>query len=105
MSPAKRFSVATGTAPDADHVADVQTPRRQDVSTTARARPTRTAFTWRLTPQQAIALDDMLLRLRRELDLARLDRATMLAALVELTASNGAIFGALAAKLQESQTS
>ncbi|MDX6390791.1 MAG: hypothetical protein QOJ73_1854 [Streptosporangiaceae bacterium] len=32
-------------------------------------------------------------------------RATMLAALVELTASNGAIFGALAAKLQEPETS
>jgi hypothetical protein len=46
----------------------------------------------------------MLLRLRRELDLARLDRATMLAALVELTASNAAIFAALAAKLQELET-
>ena len=79
--------------------------RRQDASTTPCARSVLTAFTWRLTPQQAIALDDMLLRLRRELDLARLDRATMLAALVELTASNAAIFAALAAKLQELETS
>lgn len=82
-----------------------QTSRRQDASTMQRAWRARTAFTWRLTPQQAIALDGMLPRLRRELDLARLDRATMLADLVELTASNGAIFAALAAKLQELETS
>jgi hypothetical protein len=102
MTAAKRVSVATGTAPNADDIADVQTPRCQHdamrpagphcvhmaAHATAGHRPGRHAA-----------------EASQELDLARLDRATMLAALVELTASNGAIFAALAAKLQELETS
>lgn len=60
----------------------------------------RSAFTWRLAPEEAIRLDELILRLRSELGIARLDRATMLAALTALAAESPAVFGALAARLQ-----
>jgi len=50
-------------------------------------------------------MDDMALRLKRELGRAKLDRAEMLTALVRLAADNPAVFGALVATLQDNQTS
>ena len=87
MSPArKRFSVAGGTLPSADDAIDVTTPGRQDVTTPRPPRPgaRRTAFTWRLTAEEALALDEMTLRLKRQLGRPKLDKAEMLAALVGL---------------------
>jgi hypothetical protein len=46
----------------------------------------RTAYTWRLTADQALAMDDLMLRLKRELGRGKLDKAEMLAALVGLAA-------------------
>jgi hypothetical protein len=109
MTPAKkRFSVASGLPPSADDTAAVTTPGRRDVATPAAgARPAerRTAFTWRLTAEQGIALDTMMLRLKRELGRPKLDRAEMLAALVGLAGDNPAVFGALVARMQTGQTS
>jgi hypothetical protein len=104
----KRFAVASGLPPSADEAAAVMTPGRQDVVTPAagaRAQERRTAFTWRLTAEQGIALDTMMLRLKRELGRPKLDRAEMLAALVALAGENPAVFGALVARMQEGQTS
>lgn len=98
MSPArKRFSVASRPPPSADEVVGVETPRRQDVVTSPtrpRATSGRTAFTWRLTAEQALALDEMTLRLKRQLGPAKLDKAEMLAALAGLAEENSAVFGA-----------
>jgi hypothetical protein len=106
--PKRRFQPAAGgTLPNADE-AFTQTSGRLDVTTSARQTPSqggRSAFTWRLTAEQAITLDEMTLRLKRELGRARLDRAEMLAALVGLAADNPAMFGALVARLQSGQTS
>jgi hypothetical protein len=101
-SPKRRFSVATGTAPNADDIPDATTPSRHDAKTAAPEPKSRAAFTWRLTPEQSIAMDDMTLRLKRELGRAKLDRAEMLAALVELAADSPPVFGALVARLQSS---
>ncbi|MGH3259648.1 MAG: hypothetical protein ACRDOU_30330 [Streptosporangiaceae bacterium] len=106
MSPAKkpRFAVAGGTLPSADEALGVATPRRQDVPVSgarASAPGGRTAFTWRLTADQALTLDEMMLRLKRDLGRAKLDRAEMLAALVGLAADNPGVFGALVARLQD----
>ena len=65
----------------------------------------RTAYTWRLTAEQALMLNDMLLRLQRQLGRPKLDRAEMLAALTGLANSNPAVFGALVAQLQSEQAS
>ncbi len=108
MNPSRRrFSVAagTGTAPSADDAIDVRTPRRQDATTSGATAGSRAAFTWRLTPDLSILMDDMALRLKRELGRAKLDRAEMLTALVRLAADNPAVFGALVATLQDNQTS
>jgi hypothetical protein len=97
-----------GLPPSADEALDVTASRRQDVSPAAtQARPPRdrTAFTWRLTADQALTLDEMMLRLKRELGRAKLDRAEMLAALVGLAADNPGVFGALVARLQADQAS
>ena len=88
-----------------------QPSRRLDVRTSrhagcqARAQERRTAFTWRLTAEQGITLDTMMLRLKRELGRPKLDRAEMLAALVGLADDNPAVFGALVARMQTDQTS
>ena len=110
MSPAgkRRFSVAGGTLPNADEAPDVTTSGRQDVARPA-ARPGgpqgRTAYTWRLTADQALTMDDLMLRLKRELGRGKLDKAEMLAALVGLAAGNPGVFGALVAQLQADQAS
>ena len=109
MSPArKRFAVASGLPPSADETAGVTTPGRQDVPTQpgqARVQERRTAFTWRLTAEQGITLDTMMLRLKRELGRPKLDRSEMLAALVGLADDNPAVFGALVARMQADQAS
>jgi len=99
-----RFDLG-GLPPSAEEAApDAETPRRQDVQTSP-ARPGatggRTAFTWRLTADQALALDEMTLRLKRHLGRAKLDKAEMLAELVGLAGENSAVFGALVARMQE----
>ena len=65
----------------------------------------RRAFTWRLTVQQALMFDDLVLRLSRELDWPRLDKAEAPSALVGLAGENPAIFGALVARMQDNQAS
>ena len=104
----KRFAVASGLAPSAEEAVGVATPGRQDVaasSAPARNVEGRTAFTWRLTADQALALDEMTLRLKRQLGRPKLDKAEMLAALVGLAEENSAVFGALVARLQSGSTS
>jgi hypothetical protein len=107
VSAPKRFAVASGLPPSAEETAAPPvTPGRLDVTTSrapARAAAGRTAFTWRLTAGQAVQLDEMTLRLKRELGRGKLDRAEMLAALVALAADNPAVFGALVARLASSQ--
>lgn len=109
MSPGKkRFSLAGGTLPSADDALDVPTPERQDVTTSpapAQRGARRTAFTWRLTAEEALALDEMTLRLKRQLGRPKLDKAEMLAALTGLAAENPAVFGALVARMQSELTS
>jgi hypothetical protein len=109
MSPVKRrFAVASGLAPSADEVVAVQASGRQDATTPAGAVPSsqlRTAFTWRLTTEQGITFDTMMLRLKRELGRSKLDKAEMLAALVALADENPAVYGALVARLQADQAS
>ena len=100
----RRFSVAAGLPPSADEVTAVPTPGRQDVAASGDTQGRRTAFTWRLTAEQGIALDTMMLRLKRELGRPKLDRAEMLAALVALADGNPAVFAALVAQMQNGQT-
>ncbi len=109
MSPArKRFAVASGLSPNADESLGVTTSGRQDVATPpapAKSGDGRTAFTWRLTADQALDLDEMTLRLKRQLGRAKLDKAEMLAALVGLAKENPPVFGALVARMQAEQAS
>lgn len=94
-------TLANPTSPTADDTTQ-ETSRRPDAKTPAPAKGgQRSAFTWRLTPEQANQLDGLLLRLRAELGVARLDRATMLTALTDLAAESPAVFGALVARLQD----
>jgi hypothetical protein len=84
-------------------VAAVTTSGRLDVQASnsqTPARERRTAFTWRLTAEQGMTLDTMMLRLKRELGRPKLDRSEMLTALVALADDNPAVFGALVARLQ-----
>lgn len=74
---------------------DIETPVRPDVKT-----PGRTAFTWRLTPDEADRLDMLLLEVRRSLGVGRLDRAAMLQALVDLTSERQDVKADLTARLQ-----
>jgi len=79
---------------------DVQASRRQDASTAAVSAPARSAFTWRLTPDEAIRIDSLALRLRGDLG-HRLDRATMLSALCRMAATDPAIYAALLTELRD----
>ncbi|HEY5019111.1 MAG TPA: hypothetical protein VII59_20275 [Streptosporangiaceae bacterium] len=96
-------TLSAPTAPNADDPAPgVTAPGRPDVKTPAPAdKPGRIAFTWRLTPDEANRLDDLVLRMRRDLGLARLDRATVLTALCHLADSNTAVYGAVLGQLQD----
>ncbi|MGI5493946.1 hypothetical protein [Microtetraspora malaysiensis] len=102
MAQGKRFVTAAATAPNADDtIPDVKTSRRKAVKTSVESEPTRTAFTWRLTPDQVIEHDELILQLRRELGRAKLDKATVLDTLIKLAAENRAVYGALVARLQD----
>jgi hypothetical protein len=111
MSPAgKRFAVAadSGTRPNADETLDVTTSRRQEVARTAAksgGSQGRTAYTWRLTVDQAVTMDDLMVRLKRELRRGKIDRSEILAMLVDLAAGNPGVFGALVAQFQSEETS
>lgn len=72
-------------------------------SVSALAGQGRTAYTWRRTPEQALAMDELTLRLKRHLGLAKLDHAAILVALVDLAMGNPMVFGALATQLQDKQ--
>ena len=88
------------TAPTADRSAPA-TPSRPAVKTpVAVPEPKRAAFTWRRTPAEALAMDELAIRLKRELERAKLDHSEILAALVEVATESPAVFGALAGKLQ-----
>jgi hypothetical protein len=99
MAAAKRPTFRTLANPTTPNADDVQTSGRTDV--TASGKPQRSAYTWRLTPEEANRLDGLVIRLRSELGIARMDRATMLSALTALAAESPAVFGALAARLQD----
>jgi hypothetical protein len=104
----KRFAVASGLAPSADEVLGVPAPGRQDVATPpapAGSGGGRTAFTWRLTAEQALRMEDMMLRVKQQLGSPKVDRAEMLSALVALADENPGVFGALIARMQAERTS
>jgi hypothetical protein len=103
----RRFQrVASPTTPNADEaVQDAPVPKRPDVQTSNPSRKHDRAFTWRLDLHQADLLDSLTLKLRRELGISRLDKATWLDALVHLADENPAMFGALVARLSDVQTS
>ena len=101
MTPAakrRRFDAVAYTRPTADDALPAQPPPpgaaapapAADAPTSGRrdaqkpTEPRRTAFTWRLTLDQADQLDGLVLRLRRQLQRGRLDKADVLAALVQL---------------------
>jgi len=97
-------TLAAPTAPSADDppARDVPAPRRPDVQTPpAATRPGRIAFTWRLTPDEANRIDGLVLRMRSDLGVARLDRATVLAALCHLADTNPAVYGAALGQIQD----
>lgn len=74
---------------------------RRPGTETASAPKARAAYTWRRTPAEALAMDELTIRLKRELERAKLDHSEILAALVEIATENHAVFGALAGKLQQ----
>lgn len=77
------------------------TSGRPDVTTSTPPPREKIAFTWRLTPDEHDRLDDMVRDVRRQAGLRRLDRATLLQALVDLTHDNPAVYGALIGRLQD----
>lgn len=91
MSPAKSrtskktFTVAGGTAPTAGETPRVRTARPPAAQTaTTPEGPRRNSFTWRQNQEQYDALDDLARTVRRAAG-RRVDRADILAVLVELT--------------------
>lgn len=101
----KRFSPvgAGATAPNADEVpAQPKTSRRPDVQKGTTPRPSGIkAYTWRIDTERANRLDALVLRLRVDLGIPQLDRATMLEAVTDLADENQGIYGALLARLQD----
>ncbi|MGH3378826.1 MAG: hypothetical protein ACRDP6_29270 [Actinoallomurus sp.] len=102
----KRFSPVGTTAPNADEVAApakrAQTSRRPDAQTSAPAASKGIkAYTWRIDTDRANRLDALVLRLRVDLAIPQLDRATMLEAITDLADENQGIYGALLARLQD----
>jgi hypothetical protein len=100
-------TVANPTAPNADELpATPPASRRRDVQTSAPKGGERlSAFTWRLTTEQGLLLDGLQLRLRRDLDVPRINRADMLDALVRIADESPGVYGALLARLQDVLTS
>jgi len=88
MSPAKTrkkaFDLAGGTAPTAGELPRSRTARPPAVQTAPNDEPRRNSFTWRQDQDQYDALDDLARTVRRAAG-RRVDRADILAALVELT--------------------
>jgi hypothetical protein len=109
VSPArKRFAVASGLPASAEEATDVTTPGRRDAGTpggSPKAAGGRRAFTWRLPAERADALDEMTLRVKRDLGRLRLDKAEMLDELLGLAEENPGVYGALIARMQARQTS
>lgn len=109
MSAAKRFQTINPTLPNADDQdkpkEKIKTSRRPDVQTSKAPVPPpgkgTSAFTWRMTPETLLQVDGLILRLRAESGRARLDKVTVMQALVDLADESPAIFGALIAKLTE----
>jgi hypothetical protein len=102
----RQFSVAKpggqATAPTAEPAAAAPTePARRPETKTAAEPKHRAAFTWRRTPAEALAMDELTIRLKRELERAKLDHSEILVALVAVATESPAVFGALAGKLQE----
>lgn len=75
---------------------DVKTSRRPDVKTA----PDRISYTWRITPDQADQVDDLVRRMRRQLGVRRLDRGTVLLALVDLATDRDDVRAALLKRLE-----
>ncbi|MQY09896.1 hypothetical protein ACRB68_80260 [Actinomadura sp. RB68] len=62
----------------------------------------RSAFTWRLRPDQTASLDGLALKLRMDLDIPRIDRKDWLWALVQVASENPTVYQALLKKLRYS---
>lgn len=73
-----------------------KTSQASDVQTSA----ARIAFTWRLTPAEADQLDTLILQLRRQLGRGRLDKASVLLALVQLADERSDVHAALLDRLK-----
>ncbi len=67
----------------------------------APASAARIAFTWRLTPAEADQLDTLILQLRRQLGRGRLDKASVLLALVQLADERPDVHAALLDRLKD----
>ena len=105
---------ATATAPTAEPVTppEAEKPATTAKSATARRRQpkpasapepaatTRTAYTWRRTADQVMTMDELMIKLKRELRRPKLDSAEVLSALVEMAADSPPVFGALVSRLQ-----
>jgi hypothetical protein len=98
-SPAPVPDVATPRRHDTQTLrrTDARTPGRPDVQTSEAGR---IAFTWRLTPDEANAIDALVLKMRGDLGLARLNRAAMLSALCRLAADNPSVYDAVLGELE-----
>lgn len=96
----KIFSLANPTAPTAEpQVTAPQTSRRPDVPPPAPASEVRrSAFTWRQSPREQDALED-LVRLARRATGRRVDKADVLAALVDVANERDDIRGTLFRRL------
>ncbi len=75
-----------------------ETPRSPDVKTSDQ-KPL--AYTWRITPDQADTMDDLVRHVRRQLGIRRLDRATVLDGLVAIATSSDEIRAALIRHLKD----
>lgn len=85
----------TASSPDAQ---SPQTSRRPDVK---EPPPKPLAYTWRITPDQADTMDDLVRHVRRQLGIRRLDRATVLDGLVTIATTSDEIRAALISHLRQ----
>lgn len=93
--PAVLPPVETPGSPDAPAA---KTSRSPDVKTSD-TKPL--AYTWRITPDQADTMDDLVRHVRRQLGVRRLDRATVLDGLVTIATEKDEVRAALIAHLRE----